>query len=61
MRRAELLAARKESYNGGSDTNCVEAGVAEAGQVPVRDTTDQYGAPLSIPTYAWTRFTDSLR
>jgi len=38
----------------------VEAGVAEAGRVLVRDTTDRDGALLTIPTDAWARFTDSL-
>ena len=52
---------RKSSYSSGSGTNCVEAGVAEAGRVLVRDTTDRDGAMLTIPADAWVRFTDSLR
>jgi hypothetical protein len=52
---------RKSSYSGSSGTNCVEAGVVDAGRVLVRDTTDRDGATLTIPAGAWARFTDSLR
>jgi hypothetical protein len=55
------VADRRASYSGGSGTNCVEAAIAEAGRVLVRDTTDRDGAMLSISADAWARFTDSLR
>lgn len=52
---------RKSSYSGSNGTDCVEAGVAEAGRVLVRDTTDRDGAMLSIPAGAWASFTHTLR
>jgi hypothetical protein len=52
---------RKASYSSSSGTNCVEAGVAEAGRVLVRDTADRDCALLSICAGAWSRFTDSLK
>jgi len=55
----EVATLRKATYSGGS--SCVEAGVAEAGRVLVRDTIDRDGALLSISAGAWARFTDSLK
>ncbi len=50
---------RTSSYTGGQG-NCVE--VADAARtVHIRDTKDQAGAVLTIPTSAWKTFTDSLK
>ena len=51
---------RKSSYsnNGG---NCVEAGVAEARSVLVRDTTNRAGGMLSFPVCAWRAFAEGLK
>lgn len=57
----EVATWRKATYSGGSGTNCVEAGIAGAGRVLVRDTTDRDGAMLSISAGAWARFTGSLK
>jgi hypothetical protein len=52
---------RKASYSSSSGSDCVEAGVAEAGQVLVRDTADRDGALLNVSAGAWARFTGSLK
>lgn len=52
---------RKSTYSGGANTDCVEAGLAEAGRVLVRDTKDRDGLTLSVPSAAWHRFTATLR
>jgi hypothetical protein len=51
---------RKSSYsnNGG---NCVEAGVAEADRVAVRDTTNREGVVLAFPAAAWRTFAAGLK
>jgi Domain of unknown function (DUF397) len=51
---------RKASYSGNSG-NCVETGVADAGRVLVRDTTDCEGGTLAFTADAWQRFTDGLK
>jgi hypothetical protein len=51
---------RKASYSGNSG-NCVEAGVADAGRVLVRDTTDRSGVTLAVPADVWQRFADGLK
>jgi uncharacterized protein DUF397 len=52
---------RKASYSSSSGTNCVEAGVADAGRVLVRATAGRDGALLDFSTEAWAGFTDSLK
>ena len=52
---------RKSSYSGSSGSNCIEAGIGEAGRVLVRDTADRDGALLSVAAAVWARFTDSLK
>jgi hypothetical protein len=52
---------RKASYSGSSGSDCVEAGVGEAGRVLVRDTAGRDGALLDFSTEAWAGFTDSLK
>lgn len=51
---------RKASYSGNSG-NCVETGVADAGRVLVRDTTDREGGTLAFTADAWQRFTGKLK
>jgi hypothetical protein len=52
---------RKSSYSSSSGSDCIEAGIGEAGRVLVRDTADRDGALLSVSARAWARFTGSLR
>jgi hypothetical protein len=52
---------RKSSYSGGNGGGCVETGVADAGRVLVRDTTDREGGTLIIPADAWQAFADGLK
>lgn len=56
----EVATWRKASYsnNGGS---CIEAGVAEAGQVLVRDTMNREGDTLSFSVAAWRAFAKRLK
>jgi hypothetical protein len=56
----EVATWRKASYsnNGG---NCVEAGVAEVGQVLVRDTTNREDVMLNFPAAAWRAFASGLK
>jgi hypothetical protein len=49
---------RKSSYSG---SDCVEAGIAEAGRILVRNTADRNSALLSIAANAWARFDSSLK
>ena len=50
---------RKSSYSDGNGGACVE--VADvASMVLVRDTTNRDGTTLSVPAYAWQRFTATL-
>jgi len=51
---------RKASYSG-NQGNCVEAGVADAGRVLVRDTTNRDGGTLSVSADAWHRFTATIK
>jgi hypothetical protein len=51
---------RKASYSGNSG-NCVEAGIADAGRVLVRDTTDRAGRTLAFTAQAWQAFADGLK
>ena len=56
----EIATWRKASYsnNGG---NCVEAGVAEVGEVLVRDTTNREGGTLTFGVAAWRAFAERLK
>ena len=51
---------RKSSYSGNGG-NCVEAGVAEADWVLVRDTVDRPGGTLGFPASAWRAFVVGLK
>jgi hypothetical protein len=55
---------RKSTYSGGNGGNCVETGVAGAGRVLVRDTTDPawpHSAPIvAFTSSAWSDFLASL-
>ena len=51
---------RKSTYSDGNGGSCVETASGN-GVILVRDTTDRDGAVLSIGTYAWDAFTNSLR
>lgn len=50
---------RKSSYSNGGEATCIEVGTAEG--VLIRDTTDQDGTTLSVPTAAWTTFLSTIR
>ena len=50
---------RKSSYSG-SQTNCVEVGIA-TGLVKVRDTKDRQGLSLAVTAAAWCRFTTVIK
>jgi hypothetical protein len=52
---------RKSSYSGGNGGGCVETGIADAGRVLVRDTTNRDGGTLTITAQAWQAFTDGLK
>ena len=52
---------RKSTYSGGSNSECVEAGVADRGRVLVRDTKSRDGATLAFSAEAWTVLTDALK
>jgi hypothetical protein len=52
---------RKSSFSGGNGGGCVEAGVADAGRVLIRDTTNRDGGTLSVPGDVWRAFTDGLK
>jgi hypothetical protein len=51
---------RTASYSGNSG-NCVEAAVAEAGRVAVRDTTDREGGTLAFTADVWRAFARDLK
>lgn len=55
------VATWRKSSRSGNTGNCVEAGIADAGLVLVRDTTDRNGGTLAFPAGAWTSFTASLK
>jgi Domain of unknown function (DUF397) len=52
---------RKSSYSGGNGGGCVEAGIADAGRVLVRDTTNRDDGTLAFTAEAWQTFTSSLK
>lgn len=52
---------RKSTHSGGSNSECLEAGVADHGSVLVRDTKDRDGATLAFTAAAWAVFTGALR
>jgi hypothetical protein len=52
---------RKSSFSGGNGGNCVETGIADAGRVLVRDTTNRDGGTLVFSPDAWQRFADSIK
>jgi hypothetical protein len=56
----EVTTWRKAGYSN-NGRNCVEAGVADAGWVLVRDTTDRAGGTLSVPVSAWRAFAEGLK
>lgn len=51
---------RKSAYSGNGG-NCVEAGVAGAGWVLVRDSTDRSGRILGFSSSAWRVFGEGLK
>lgn len=51
---------RKSTYSGNGG-NCVEAGVAVADWVLVRDSTDRSGGTLGFPSLAWQAFGEGLK
>jgi len=55
------VATWRKSSRSGNTGNCVEAGVADAGVVLVRDTTNRGGGTLAFSPAAWATFTASLR
>jgi hypothetical protein len=61
MEAVDSATWRKSSYSGGNGGGCVETGVADAGRVLVRDTTNRDGGTLSIPAEAWRAFMDGLK
>ena len=61
MEAVDSATWRKSSYSGGNGGGCVETGVADAGRVLVRDTTNRDGGTLSVPADAWRAFTDGLK
>lgn len=56
----EIATWRKSSRSGNSG-NCVEAGVADAGLIVVRDTANRAGGTLAFPLGAWASFTAALK
>ena len=61
MEAVDSATWRKSSYSGGNGGGCIETGIADAGRVLVRDTTNRDGGTLSIPAEAWQAFTDGLK
>jgi hypothetical protein len=61
MEAVDSATWRKSSFSGGNGGGCVETGVADAGRVLVRDTTNRDGGTLSIPAEAWQAFADGLK
>jgi hypothetical protein len=51
----------RKSTKSGNTGNCLEAGVANAGGVLVRDTKDRDSGTLTFTPDVWQRFTDSLK
>jgi hypothetical protein len=51
---------RKSTHSGSNAGNCVETGNGLR-SVLVRDTTDRFGAMLSIPARSWREFTSTLK
>jgi len=56
----EVATWRKASYSGNGG-NCVEVGVAEVGQVLVRDTTSREGSTLNFSVAAWRALAERLK
>jgi hypothetical protein len=50
---------RKSSYSDGNGGACVETATGND-TILIRDTTDRDGTTLSVPAYAWQRFTATL-
>jgi hypothetical protein len=61
MEAVDRATWRKSSFSGGNGGGCVETGVADAGRVLVRDTTNRDGGTLTVPAGAWRAFTDGLK
>lgn len=61
MEAVDSATWRKSSFSGGNGGGCVETGVADAGRVLVRDTTNRAGRTLSIPAAAWQAFVDGIK
>jgi hypothetical protein len=56
----EVASWRKSSRSGNSG-KCVEAGIAGASLIVVRDTANRDGQTLAFPPGAWASFTASLK
>jgi hypothetical protein len=61
MEAVDSATWRKSTFSGGNGGGCVEAGVAGAGRVLVRDTTNRDGGTLNISAEAWRSFADGLK
>jgi hypothetical protein len=61
MEAVDSATWRKSSYSGGNGGGCVETGIADAGRVLVRDTTNRDDGTLIFTAQAWQAFTDGLR
>jgi len=61
MEAVDSATWRKSSFSGGNGGGCVETGVADAGRVLVRDTTNRDGGTLTVSANAWQAFTDALK
>jgi hypothetical protein len=51
---------RKSTYSDANGNACIEVATAPH-SVAVRDTTNRYGATLSVPLAAWTAFLATVR
>jgi len=51
---------RKSSYSGGQPNNCVELDVRPA-HAKIRDTKNQQGGTLTIPSASWCDFLESIK
>ena len=61
MEAVDSATWRKSSFSGGNGGGCVETGVANAGRVLVRDTTNREGGTLAFTADAWQMFADGLK
>ena len=61
MEAVDSATWRKSKHSGGNGGGCVETGVADAGRVLVRDTTNRDGGTLTFTAEAWQAFADGLK